>query len=73
MTYLMADERHWNTQTDLQFEVKGGLVDLLQGIKDHSIDAFLWETFTTKPYMDQNLVRFILNKMFIIQLGKLEK
>jgi len=59
MTFLMADNLHWNLQTDLLFEVKGGLQDLLGGIKDKSTDAFLWETFTTKPYIDQNLVKKI--------------
>eukprot|EP01114_Cavostelium_apophysatum_P010945 TRINITY_DN25104_c0_g1_i2.p1 TRINITY_DN25104_c0_g1~~TRINITY_DN25104_c0_g1_i2.p1 ORF type:complete len:232 (-),score=29.29 TRINITY_DN25104_c0_g1_i2:2-664(-) len=57
MAYVMADDRRWDAATDLQFEVKGGLQDLIGGLQDHSTDAFMWETFTTKPYMDQNLVR----------------
>jgi len=59
MTFLMGNERHWNMEKDIKFEPKGGLMDLLGGIKDHTIDSFLWETFTTKPYMDQGLVRKI--------------
>jgi len=59
MAYVMANDRRWNLDQDLHFSIKGGILELIGGIQDHSTDVFLWETFTTKPYMDQNLVRKI--------------
>jgi len=59
MAYVMANDRRWNLDQDVQFSIKGGISELIGAIQDHSTDAFLWETFTTKPYMDQNLVRKI--------------
>jgi len=59
MTYLMGHQRTWNMETDIKFSVKGGLVDLLGGIKDHSTDTFLWETFTVKHYCDDNQIKKI--------------
>jgi len=59
MTYLLADQNHWNPTTDLKFKPLGGLNDLLQGIKTNQAEAFLWETFTTKPSCDEGLVKKI--------------
>lgn len=42
MVSLLATSRHWNTETDIKYEVKGGLSDLVNGITDKSTDSFLW-------------------------------
>jgi ABC-type nitrate/sulfonate/bicarbonate transport system substrate-binding protein len=53
MTYLMADQRNWDPNKELTLEVKGGIEDLVNGVLDHSTDAFLWETFTVKPWEEK--------------------
>lgn len=57
MTYLMASKYQWNMRTDVHFEVNGGLQDLLGGLKSNSTDAFLWETFTVKPFVNKQEIR----------------
>jgi len=62
MSYLLAEREHWykdNTSVDnpdhalsVKFKVCGGLEDLRNGIKSGQIDAFLWETFMLKHYVD---------------------
>jgi len=59
MVSLLATERGWDIETDVKYEVKGGLSDLTAGISDHSTDAFLWEKFTTKHCEEQKQVRFL--------------
>jgi len=59
MVSLIANERHWDINKDVKYEVKGGLSDLTAGITDHSTDAFLWEKFTTKHCEEQKIVRFL--------------
>jgi len=58
MPFVLGNNLRWDEQ-DVQFSVKGGIADLIGGIQDHSTDVFLWETFTTKPYADQGLVKEI--------------
>lgn len=36
----------------MHFEIKGNITQLCEGVNDGSTDAFMWETFTTKPYHD---------------------
>ncbi len=43
----------WNPETDVKFAVKGNIQQLCDGVNDNSTDAFMWETFTTKPYHDK--------------------
>eukprot|EP00049_Salpingoeca_infusionum_P016156 m.326818 g.326818 ORF g.326818 m.326818 type:complete len:605 (-) comp16022_c1_seq18:6653-8467(-) len=57
MAYVLAMERGWNPETDVKFETKGNITQLCEGVNDLSTDAFLWETFTTKPYHDDGTVR----------------
>ena len=40
----------------LNFEIKGNFQQLRDGVNDGSTDAFMWETFTTKPYHDSGEV-----------------
>eukprot|EP00045_Choanoeca_perplexa_P008267 m.76298 g.76298 ORF g.76298 m.76298 type:complete len:585 (-) comp14423_c0_seq1:139-1893(-) len=58
MAYVLAIQRGWNTD-DIKFEIKGNINQLCEGVNDLSTDAFLWETFTTKPYHDDGTVRRI--------------
>eukprot|EP00043_Microstomoeca_roanoka_P006354 m.62229 g.62229 ORF g.62229 m.62229 type:complete len:582 (+) comp13381_c0_seq5:173-1918(+) len=58
MAYVLAIQRGWDP-LGISFEVKGDIHKLCAGVNDLSTDAFLWETFTTKPYHDAGTVRRI--------------
>jgi hypothetical protein len=73
MTYLLANDRNWSAQTDVILKPLGGLGDLLDGIKTGAADSFLWETFTTKPYCDQGLVRFVHEVAPVISFRKVDE
>jgi len=65
MAYVMALNHNWfDTKIDepapnLEFRVNNDLQGLLQSVNDGSTSAFLWEWFTTKPYVDSGKARFI--------------
>mmetsp|Transcript_29222 Transcript_29222/g.41133 ORF Transcript_29222/g.41133 Transcript_29222/m.41133 type:complete len:295 (-) Transcript_29222:64-948(-) len=59
MSFILGKNHSWNMQEDIQFKVKGGIDDLLEGIRDNTTDAFMWETFTVKPYLDAGQLRKI--------------
>ncbi|KAG9039220.1 hypothetical protein FRB95_011805 [Tulasnella sp. JGI-2019a] len=64
MVKLMARQEGWTKEgsTELE-EIKFKLCNNLDGLKDAvndgSCSCFLWEWFTTKPYVDAGEVRFI--------------
>lgn len=59
MAYVHAQQMGWDVNRDLKFTIvnhlEGGVKALQQGIADY----FLWEKFTTKPYVDQGIFRRI--------------
>ncbi|MEL6811781.1 MAG: substrate-binding domain-containing protein [Bacteroidota bacterium] len=59
MAYVNAENHQWDTEQDLRFEViknlEGALENLPKGIGDY----FMWEKFTTKPYVDNGIFRLI--------------
>ena len=59
MAYLLAAERGWDPQTDIDFAVKGDFTSLRNGVNDGTTSAFMWETFTTKPFHDSGEVKRI--------------
>lgn len=59
MACALALERGWHPQKELSFEVVGAFQELRNSINDGSTDAFLWEHFTTKPFVDSGEVRVI--------------
>lgn len=52
MAYVNAENEGWNTETDLQFEVIKNLKGALEELPKGTADYFMWEKFTTKPYVD---------------------
>lgn len=52
MAYTLAMQHSWDPQTDLAFQVEGNFKNLRNGVNCGTSDAFMWETFTTKPYHD---------------------
>ncbi|KAL1674217.1 hypothetical protein EV122DRAFT_221087 [Schizophyllum commune] len=58
MAYVMALQQGWPTD-DLKFQVNNDIHNLVASVNDGSTSAFMWEWFTTKPWLDRGEVRFI--------------
>ncbi|KAI9511851.1 periplasmic binding protein-like II [Russula earlei] len=58
MAYVMALQQGWATDT-LRFKVNNDIHSLIDSVNDGSTSAFMWEWFTTKPFVDAGRVRFI--------------
>ncbi|MEX2512267.1 MAG: ABC transporter substrate-binding protein [Cyclobacteriaceae bacterium] len=56
MAYLLAKQEGWNTE-ELEFEIIGNLEGAIQSFKNNTPKVFLWEKFTTKPYVDKGWFR----------------
>ncbi|WP_347925996.1 substrate-binding domain-containing protein [Pontimicrobium sp. SW4] len=59
MAYINAQNNHWNLETDLHFEVVKNLDGAVEALTNETADYFLWEKFTTKPLVDDNIFRHI--------------
>ncbi|KIO34388.1 hypothetical protein M407DRAFT_127998 [Tulasnella calospora MUT 4182] len=64
MVKLMAHQEGWvkgegKDLEDIDFKVCNNIDGLVQAVNDGSCSAFLWEWFTTKPWLDRGEVRFI--------------
>ncbi|PXF45244.1 hypothetical protein BWQ96_05010 [Gracilariopsis chorda] len=57
MVSTLAKERNWTKEPS--FKVCGNFAGLRSALKEGSIDAFLWEHYTTKPYADKRDVKII--------------
>jgi len=58
MAYVMALEQGWPTE-NLQFKVNNDIRGLIDSVNDDTTSAFMWEWFTTKPFVDAGETRFI--------------
>ncbi|KAK7690681.1 hypothetical protein QCA50_005780 [Cerrena zonata] len=58
MAYVMGLQQGWPTE-DLKFQVNNDIRGLINSVNDGSTSAFMWEWFTTKPFVDAGEVRFI--------------
>ncbi|KAF6757183.1 hypothetical protein DFP72DRAFT_891899 [Ephemerocybe angulata] len=58
MAYVMALQKGWPTD-DLKFQVNNDIHGLIDSVNDGSTSAFMWEWFTTKPWVDQGKAKFI--------------
>jgi sulfonate transport system substrate-binding protein len=52
MAYVNAERLGWNPETDVDFEVVKNLDGALECLPKGEGDYFMWEKFTTKPYVD---------------------
>ncbi len=59
MAYVNAENEGWNTEKDLDFEVIKNLKGALEGLPKGVGDYFMWEKFTTKPFVDNGPFRRI--------------
>lgn len=58
MAYVMALQQGWSTE-GLKFQVNNDIHGLINSVNDGSTSAFMWEWFTTKPFIDAGEARFI--------------
>lgn len=61
MAFINAKNHNWNIQNDLKFKVIDDLDGALNGLPNGKGDYFMWEKFTTKPYVDDGVFRRIGN------------
>tara|TARA_R110000787_G_scaffold108621_2_gene217033 strand:+ start:15696 stop:16550 length:855 start_codon:yes stop_codon:yes gene_type:complete len=59
MTYINAENHQWNKEKDLNFEVIKNLDGALENLPKGIGDYFMWEKFTTKPYVDNGTFRVV--------------
>ena len=59
MAYIHAKNNGWDTEKDLRFEVVKNLEGALENLPKGIGDYFMWEKFTTKPYVDNGPFRSI--------------
>jgi len=59
MTYVHAESMGWNFEKDLNFELVNDLEGAISSIPNGESDYFLWERFTTKPFVDDGIFRLI--------------
>lgn len=55
MAYVLADQQGWDF-SDLKFNIIGDVYGGLWALQNREADYFLWEHFTTKPFVDQGKV-----------------
>ncbi|TFL03795.1 periplasmic binding protein-like II [Pterulicium gracile] len=60
MAHVMALQQGWSTG-DFQFKVNNDIHGLIASVDEGSTSAFMWEHFTTKPFVDEGKARFIGN------------
>jgi ABC-type nitrate/sulfonate/bicarbonate transport system substrate-binding protein len=58
MAGVLASDKGWE-QNDIQYKVVGSLAHLKASVGSGETAAFMWEYFTTKPYVDSGEVKFI--------------
>ncbi len=59
MAYVNAENLDWNIEKDLKFEVIKNLDGALESLPKGIGDYFMWEKFTTKPYVDKGIFRLV--------------
>ena len=58
MSYVMADQENWKLD-QLKFNVIGDIYGGLWALENNEAQAFLWERFTTFPFVEQGKCRHI--------------
>lgn len=59
MAYVNAEKLNWEIDKDLKFEVIKNLDGALENLPKGIGDYFMWEKFTTKPYVDKGIFRLV--------------
>lgn len=58
MAFVLAQRENWNTQ-NLKFKIVGNLPGALEHMNPAHPEMFLWEKFTTKPWVDSGKMKHI--------------
>ncbi len=58
MSYVMADQNGWSL-SDLKFNVVGDIYGGLWALENKEAAVFLWEKYTTFPYVEQGKCKYI--------------
>ncbi len=58
MSYVKADQEGWDP-SKLKFNVVGDVYGGLWALENNEAQAFLWEKYTTHPYVEQEKCRYI--------------
>lgn len=58
MTYVNAINHHWESNT-LRFEVVNHINGAVEALTNGTADYFMWELFTTKPWVDKGTFRCV--------------
>ncbi|KAF9061334.1 periplasmic binding protein-like II [Rhodocollybia butyracea] len=58
MAYVMGFQQGWSSES-MNFQVNNDIRGLIDSVNDGSTSAFMWEWFTTKPWLNSGEVRFI--------------
>ncbi|MBJ7882454.1 substrate-binding domain-containing protein [Gelidibacter salicanalis] len=61
MAYINAENKGWNLETDLKFEVVHNLDGAVKALSNGDADYFMWEKFMTKPIVDAGVFRRVAN------------
>ncbi|MFY0714449.1 ABC transporter substrate-binding protein [Seonamhaeicola sp. NFXS20] len=61
MAYINAKNNNWNLEKDLNFKVIKNLEGAVEGLTNGTADYFMWEKFTTKPFVDNGIFRNVGN------------
>lgn len=61
MAYINAENKGWNLETDLKFEVVQNLEGAVKALSNGDADYFMWEKFMTKPIVDAGVFRRVAN------------
>lgn len=56
MAFLLAQQQNWNA---IQFEIVQNLQGAITALPAQKADIFLWEKFTTQPYIEKGIFRRI--------------
>lgn len=59
MAYINAKNNDWDLEKDLKFKVVHNLSSAVENLTQGKCDYFMWEKFTTKPLVDNQIFRCI--------------
>ncbi|WP_081211150.1 substrate-binding domain-containing protein [Salegentibacter sediminis] len=59
MAYVNAERHKWDIKKDLDFEVVHDIDGAVEALKTDKAQYFMWEHFTTKPFVDNRTFRLV--------------
>lgn len=59
MAYVNAQNHGWDLENDMNFHIVNNLEGGVKALINGEADYFLWEHFTTKPFVDRNVLKKI--------------